>query len=279
MKLKNKIQDSGIGIIGIPFDENSSFRKGPALAPARIREAYFSKSSNLWAETGINLEELDNLHDFGDIDFKKDENSFQSITETVRNRLDENFHLICLGGDHSITFPVMKAHAVQYSPINILHLDAHPDLYDCLEGNRLSHACPFARIMEQKWNIRLVQAGIRTMTGHQRNQAAKFGVETMEMKDMDSWPDRFEFTGPVYLSLDLDCLDPGSAPGVSHHEPGGMTTRHVINIIHKFKGRLIGADIVEYNPEKDIFSMTAMVAAKLLKEIIARIHHDNFCFQ
>ncbi len=276
MKSQDKPQNSGIGLIGIPFDENSSFRKGPALAPARIREAYFSSSSNLWTETGLNLENLDNMYDFGDIDFKNSKDAFQTILKSVKDKINKNFHLICLGGDHSISFPIIKAHAAQYDHINILHLDAHPDLYDSLDGNRLSHACPFARIMEQKWNIRLVQAGIRTMTGHQRDQAAKFGVEVMEMKDMGSWPARFEFQGPVYLSLDLDCLDPGFAPGVSHHEPGGMTTRHVIDIIHKFKGRLIGADIVEYNPERDIFSMTAMAAAKLLKEIIARIHNDNF---
>ena len=113
------------------------------------------------------------------------------------------------------------------------------------------------------------------MTGHQREQAQKFGVEVKEMKDGINWLDSLEFEGPVYLSLDLDCLDPAFAPGVSHHEPGGMTTRQVIDIIHRLKGKIIGADIVEYNPDRDLGSMTSMVAAKLLKEIIARIHEDT----
>ena len=81
-----------------------------------------------------------------------------------------------------------------------------------------------------------------------------------------------DIDGPVYLSLDLDCLDPAFAPGVSHHEPGGLTTREVINLIHGLKGQLIGADIVEYNPDRDFISVTAMTAGKLLKEIIAKIH-------
>jgi arginase family enzyme len=95
------------------------------------------------------------------------------------------------------------------------------------------------------------------------------------MKNGNGWLEKLRFDGPVYLSIDMDCLDPAFGPGVSHHEPGGMTTREVIDIIHHFKGRLIGADIVETNPERDVNSMTAMVAAKFLKEVIARIHQDT----
>ena len=171
--------------------------------------------------------------------------------------------------------PIIEAYAQKYDHLNILHLDAHPDLYDNLHGNINSHACPFARIMGKKLVARLVQAGIRTMNGHQREQAQKFGVEVMEMKDGTNWLDKLEFDGPVYLSLDLDCLDPAFASGVSHHEPEGMTTRQVIDIIHRLKGKIVGADIVEYNPDRDLLSMTSMVIAKLLKEIIARIYEDT----
>ncbi|MCD4675565.1 MAG: agmatinase [Desulfobacula sp.] len=272
---KKNIQNGSICILGIPFDQNSSFLKGPSLAPKRIRESYFSESSNLWSEKGLDLGSIKNLYDLGDIDFKKDTDDFTRITNSVKNILNKNCHLICLGGDHSVTFPIIEAYAQQYDHRNILHLDAHPDLYDSLEGNIHSHACPFARIMEKKLAARLVQAGIRTMNGLQREQAQKFGVEVMEMKDGNIQLDELEFEGPVYLSLDLDCLDPAFAPGVSHHEPGGMTTRQVIDIIHQVKGKIIGADIVEYNPDRDIFSMTSMVAAKLLKEIITRIYEDT----
>jgi arginase len=273
--IKENIQTGSLCVLGIELDQNSSFQKGPALAPNRIRESYFSSSSNLWSEKGLDLGSLHLLYDLGNIDFKTDADPFNQITSSAKAVLDQGSHMICLGGDHSITFPVIKAYAQKYDCLNILHLDAHPDLYDSLDGNIYSHASPFARIMEKKLVRRLVQAGIRTITGHQREQAEKFGVEVHEMKDGIDWLDELEFEGPVYLSLDLDCLDPAFAPGVSHHEPGGMTTRQVIDIIHRLKGKIIGADIVEYNPDRDFASMTSMVAAKLLKEIITRIHEDT----
>ncbi|MEN8211602.1 MAG: agmatinase [Thermodesulfobacteriota bacterium] len=273
--LQESIQENSICLVGIPLDKNSSFLKGASLAPEQIRKAYFSSSSNLWSEKGYDLESIEYLYDCGNLDFKEGEDEFNTITKFVEKALDQDCCLICLGGDHSVTFPVIKAYGKKYNNLNILHLDAHPDLYDSLQGNVYSHASPFARIMGKKLVKRVVQAGIRTMNGHQQEQAEKFGVEVHEMKDIQSWPGSFQFNGPVYLSLDLDCLDPAFAPGVSHHEPGGMTTRQVVDIIHHFKGKLIGADIVEYNPDRDVNSMTSMVAAKFLKEIIARIYENS----
>ena len=269
------INPGSICILGIPFDAHSSYRRGPALAPARIRESYFSPASNLWTEQGIDLGSLDGLYDAGNLDCAEPAPAFDTIIQAVDRLLEQDARVISLGGDHSITYPILKAHARKYPQINILHLDAHPDLYDSLDNNPLSHACPFARIMENNLAKRMVQAGIRTMNGHQRDQADRLGVEVMEMKNQENWLETLCFDGPVYLSLDMDCLDPAFAPGVSHHEPGGMTTRQVIDIIHRLKGRIIGADIVEYNPDRDVHAVTAMTAAKLLKEIIGRIFMDQ----
>ena len=152
--------------------------------------------------------------------------------------------------------------------------DAHPDLYDSLLDNKLSHASPYARIIETGRAGRLVQVGIRTLNKHQREQAEKFGVEIYQMKDLTKLSS-LSFSKPVYCSIDIDALDPAYAPGVSHFEPGGLSTRQLIDCLNGFKGRLIGADIVEYNPKRDFHNLTAMVAAKLLKEVIARIYHDN----
>ena len=141
-------------------------------------------------------------------------------------------------------------------------------LYDELDGDKYSHACPFARIMEESLASRLVQVGIRTLNTHQREQSEKFGTEIIEMKDFE--PGKIPvFSKPLYLSIDLDGLDPAFAPGVSHHEPGGLTSRDVINIIHGIKVPIIGADIVELNPLRDANGITAALAAKLTKEIIA----------
>ncbi len=124
--------------------------------------------------------------------------------------------------------------------------------------------------MEKRLVKRLVQVGIRTMTGHQHDQAERFGVEVIAMNEFNKVSD-LAFDGPLYLSLDMDCLDPAFAPGVSHHEPGGMTTREVLGIIQNLQGPLVGADIVEVNPKRDLNGVTAMVAAKLLKEIMANM--------
>ena len=124
--------------------------------------------------------------------------------------------------------------------------------------------------MEANLAQRLVQVGIRTMNPHQRDQAKRFGVEIIPMKD---WQGQLfkNFSNPLYLSIDLDVLDPAFAPGVSHHEPGGMNTSELISIIQNLKANIVGADIVELNPKRDKGGVTAMVAAKLLKELMAKM--------
>lgn len=261
-----------VALLGVPVDHNSSFLTGPALAPARIREAIHCDSSNMWTELGIDLGNNQNWVDVGDINFPNNDRhaTSEKIRATALELIAEGRRVLSLGGDHSVSFPLIDAHAQSYDGLNILHIDAHGDLYDDFEGNPLSHASPFARLMETGRISRLVQVGIRTLNDHQREQATKFGVEIVEMKD---WSDdsNIGFDGPVYLSVDLDGLDPAFAPGVSHHEPGGFSSRQVINLVHRFKGGLIGADVVELNPHRDINNMTAMVAARLAKEIMARL--------
>ena len=124
--------------------------------------------------------------------------------------------------------------------------------------------------MENDLADRLVQIGIRTLNDHQREQADRFGVEIHEMRNWNG-ATQISLSGPVYLSLDMDVLDPAYAPGVSHHEPGGMSTRQVLDVIQSIDAPIIGADIVEYNPTRDIHDMTAMVAAKFYKEICSKM--------
>lgn len=281
--IENLVADT-VAILGVPSDENSSFMRGPADAPAQIRQALHGGSSNWCAENGMDLGETSLLRDVGDLNLVGDKDVarhpvVKQIEHGVSELLDRDLRVLALGGDHAVTYPIVKAHAKIHGALNILHLDAHPDLYDQFEGNRLSHACPFARIMEEKLAARLVQVGIRTMNPHQREQAERFGVEIIEAQTWSRTQERpwslLHFEGPVYLSLDLDVLDPAYAPGVSHHEPGGLSTRDVIEIISRLKRPLAGADIVELNPSRDIHSMTAMVAAKFLKEIAAQMLSVN----
>lgn len=256
-----------ISVVGIPFDEFSSFLRGAAKAPPKIREAFHSDSSNYFSERGTHLQQGDLWTDHGDLMLSSGESAIHEIKARIAQICKGGDQLLSMGGDHSVSYPVVAALNLVHGPINILHLDAHPDLYEDFEGNRYSHACPFARIMEEGLAKRLVQVGIRTMNAHQRAQADKFGVEVIEMRDWKA--DRqFKFDGPLYVSLDMDVIDPAFAPGVSHHEPGGFSSREVISIIQQMSGSVIGADLVEYNPTRDINGMTAMVAAKLFKELM-----------
>ena len=271
---EKKLTAGEIAVLGIPLDSNSSFRRGAALAPLRIREALFSESTNMWTEKSIDLGLMSGWQILNDLEFLNRKMAFEQIESKINELLNKKVRVISIGGDHSITYPIIRAYGKRCSKLSILHLDAHPDLYDELDGNRHSHACPFARIMEENLVNRLVQVGVRTLTGHQREQAKRFGVEIIEMREIDR-ANEMMFNGPVYLSLDMDCLDPAFAPGVSHHEPGGMSTREVLGIIQNLQGELIGADLVEYNPERDLQNMTGMVAGKLLKEIIGRMLEEK----
>lgn len=260
-----------IALLGVPYDENSSYLKGAASAPRIIRQALYCDSSNLSTERGLDLDSEPFFVDQGDVEAVLPENFFSSIESRIRTLLEQKLPIITLGGDHSITYPLISGFNRHYPKLQVLHLDAHPDIYDDFRGNPYSHASPFARIMENGLVSRLVQVGIRTMNRHQKEQVDRFGVEVVEMKDWDGVPS-LEFDAPLYISVDLDALDPAFAPGVSHPEPGGLSTRDVVGIIQRLRApAIVGADIVELNPDRDPMGITAMVAAKILKEIAARI--------
>jgi arginase len=254
-------------IVGIPFDANSSWLGGAAGAPPIIRVALTCDSSNLWTETGVDLGAEGAYCDAGDLKFTMQE-AFPAIETKIGELLGQGLRPVCLGG--SITLPIVRAFGKQVPGLTIVHFDAHPDLYDELDGNRLSHACPFARIMEEGAAKRLIQIGIRTMNGHQREQAKKFGVEVIEMRHLPAL-DRMKVEGPIYISFDIDALDPAFAPGISHREPGGMSVREALAHMHSTTGKIAGADIVEFNPAQDSTQITATVAAKLLKEILGKM--------
>ncbi len=259
-----------VAVVGVPSDVNSSFLRGSAKAPALIREALRSESSNLWTESGLDLGSDDRWRDEGDIGTAVEQPSFAEIERNLDGLLGKGRRVVALGGDHSISYPLLRAHARLHTGLTILHLDAHPDLYDELDGSRLSHGCPFARVMEEGLAKRMVSIGIRTANDHQRLQAERFGVELIGVTE--DWEAVLTtLRPPLYLSIDLDVLDPAFAPGISHYEPGGLSTRDVLKIIHGLPDPPTGADIVELNPDRDRHGVTAMVAAKLLKEILARM--------
>ena len=258
-------------LVGIPYDASSSYRRGAAAAPEEIRRALKSDASNSWSESGIDVGSPDVLGDIGDLDVADDVHIRDVIERGIKDVIAAGHRPLTLGGDHSITYPIMRGFGRLHGQFTLLQIDAHPDLYPSFQGDRFSHACPFARIMEEGLVQRLVQVGIRTMNPEQRRNADRFGVEVIDMRDWARGV-RPMLDGAVYLSLDVDGLDPAFAPGVSHREPGGLTTREVITLIQSLKGPIVGADVVEFNPGEDAAGITAPVCAKLVKEIASRMH-------
>lgn len=268
-----------VALMGLPWDAHSSHLRGTAAAPALIRQALHSGASNLSNETGVDLGVAGaegRFVDIGDVGLRNEpgEHGVEAIQSAVAGLLDSGYGALCLGGDHTVTYPVLRAYGEAFNDLTLVHFDAHSDLYPEYEGDRLSHACPFARIMEEGAAKRLIQLGIRTLNPIQRQQAERFGVEIHEMRHMAALkPEDLKLQGNVYISLDLDALDPAYAPGISHREPGGFSSRQVIDWLHGLgelqQARWVGADIVEYNPTQDLQGVTAVLAAKLLKELAA----------
>lgn len=256
-------------LIGIPFDGQSSYLRGAGEAPPKIREAMRCDASNQWTETGVDLGVSGVYEDVGDLTFSEPD-AFITIERAVGASLERGKRPVSLGGDHSITYPIVKAVSQKHANLTIFHFDAHPDLYDEFEGNRFSHACPFARIMESGLVKRLVQVGIRTINSHQRQQAKRFGVEVIEMRQLPAHQE-LKAAGAAYITFDMDVLDPAFAPGVSHRESGGMSVREAIAHLHAIEGQIVGADLVEYNPVRDLDGITATTAAKILKEILGKM--------
>jgi agmatinase len=257
-----------VRLIGLPTDSHSSFLRGAAAAPAAIRAALASDHTNRAAENGLELGSDIPLEDAGDLPLTEGLGDAALITAAFAAAARDGAVPIGLGGDHMVSFPAVAGLAEVHGPLEILHFDAHPDLYDDFEGDPLSHASPFARIMEGGLARRLIQVGIRTLNRHTRAQAERFGVEIVEMRHFAA--EHVPIPGaPPYISIDLDGFDPAFAPGVSHHEPGGLSVRDVLAVLHRVETPIVGADIVELNPSRDVHGVTATLAAKLVKELAA----------
>lgn len=256
-----------VTLIGLPWDASSSHARGPALAPAVIRAVLFSPSSTPYAQSGADIRKVIAAYDFAELPEDAGE-ARAAIEARVAAAIAAGHAPLSLGGDHSVTYPILNAVAAKYGPVNVLHVDAHPDLYDDYEGDRYSHASPFARALEAGSINTLVQIGIRAASPVYADFAREHGVVMLGPDALDRIPYE-RLTAPLYVSIDLDGLDPAFAPGVSHPEPGGLSTREVLGILKRLPAKPVGADIVELNPERDINLLTAHVAARFVKELAA----------
>ena len=277
--LTSDLSEANIGILGIPYDGATSFRKGAAQAPERIRS--LTPHVAPYTEQGISLAGL-SVYDAGDVVVAGD---WDSLTRRASNKLREILPLpfaIVLGGDHSITIPAMRELAqVIDGPMGYLHIDAHLDLMDTFEGLAHSHACTARRVLELP-NVASENAaflGIRSWLGEELaflNAHPSIHVEPAAAITDDGVIAVLQRTLPIfndvdaiYVSIDIDVLDPAYAPGTGTPEAGGLSTRHLLQLLAPiFETLPVRAlDIVEVCPPLDHSDITSFAAIKLLYEV------------
>ncbi len=258
-----------LAFVGLPCDSQSSFRRGPAAAPARIRSAYDGRCYHATTELGADVEGL--VSDLGDWypsdDWERTQAEYRTRAENLF--LSERVPFFA-GGDHAVTVPVVSSLEARDEPIHVVQFDAHPDLYPVYDGDPASHACVAARLLEMEHVASLTQIGVRALNRPQLEVARRHGGRLALLEARD--PIRQDDLGHippearVYVTLDLDVFDPAFAPGVSHAVPGGLTPRHVLRLLHEAGWSLVGMDVVELNPYRDERDRTAVLAARLLHE-------------
>ena len=269
-----------VGIFGVPYDGAVSYRPGCRFGPTRIRELS-SLGRGFHMSRSVNFIEKIKTADIGDsptvpIDQAQTYERVESFTEQIVNR-DKRF--IAVGGDHSLTLPLLRSVKKKYGPVNLIHFDAHLDTYPAAwnceyhHGAFVRHAVQEGLIQSQK----SYQIGIRgpLAGGDDQQFSQTHGLHVVTVDDIRR-AGIFEFVktlprfeGPTYISFDIDCLDPAYAPGTGTPVPGGLTTYETQQILRGLQiSQLVGCDIVEVSPPYDSSDITALAAVDTMFEML-----------
>ena len=269
-------EQTDFSVIGIPFDGLASARKGAALAPERLR--YWSRHLTPFSEDRTRLQDM-TICDLGDIQITDPESDFVLVRQKVASL--PNMPII-LGGDHSVTIPVLQAQHERYKDqrLGILWIDAHPDLCDFFDGSRISHANTMRRALEfgiEPHDVCMV--GLRSWEEQEIDLIENGGIHVYTAADVadrgirhiaDSVYNILNDCDAVHISLDIDCLDPSVAPGTGIPEFGGLTSRDVLTLIKSTEDLpLVGLDVVEIAPPLDPSEATVFAGLKIIMEYIA----------
>ena len=271
-------------LLGIPFDSGASYRSGTRFGPRKIREA----SLLLWGYNeamGVAPASVLKIVDYGDADIipVDIQATMKSIQSDVGMLLEAGVSVAALGGDHSISLPLMRAHAARFGPLAVVHFDAHPDTWDEeYDGFPFSHGTPFIRAIEEGLvdTSAYLQIGIRGPTSGSNDieQARRLGAQiikieqafAMGMPAVIQQVQRVMGARPVYVSLDIDALDPAYAPGTGTPEVGGFTSFQMLQMVRGLGGlNLVGFDLVEVSPPYDHSEITSILAANLVFEYLS----------
>lgn len=271
--------EAKIILLGVPFDGTSSHRPGSASAPQSIRKESYNYESFLYRYK-FNIENV-KIHDMGDCKVPNSVHDlYQGLTNVVKEPLQQKKFLITIGGEHSITVPVVKTHLElkDHQDFGIIYLDAHLDFRDSYLDEKLSHACVARRLFDLVGKERLVEIGIRSFSAEEAEAAKKnklkfYNAEIVnEMGMKKIIEESLDYLGvdKLYLTLDIDVLDPSYAPGVGNPEYFGMTPWQIRECIEVLGEYLIGADLVEVSPFYDNGNTSAL-AAQLIQIVISQI--------
>ncbi|OGP74477.1 MAG: agmatinase [Deltaproteobacteria bacterium RBG_16_49_23] len=256
-------------ILGCPYDGSATFRPGARFGPSAIRKTSWG------IETYSPYQESDltqiKIHDMGDLELPLGEKktSLSLIQEGARRILSAKKFPIFLGGDHLITLPIIEEIHRVYPDVHVLHIDAHTDLREEYLGETLNHSTVMKKVLDLLSKGRLSQVGIRSGAQEEFALAEKIGsILFSDPKSLRRMVNRLK-NRPVYISLDLDVMDPGLLPGVGTPEPGGFTFQEILSL---FKGlqplRVIGFDLVELTPDYDPSQISSVTASVILREMI-----------
>lgn len=266
--INSKYKDANIIICGVPFDGTCSNRPGTRFGPAELRK----EVDGLETYSPYQDKDLDdyNYCDIGDFGFPfgNTDKVITQIYEDIKSILSDNKKIITLGGEHLISYPVVKAYLEKYPMMHIIHLDAHTDLRESFLGEKLSHATVIKRIYDELQGGSIHQFGIRSGT----KEEFEFGhLNThLHFNTLKGINDLKGSIGnvPVYLTIDLDVLDPSIFSGTGTPEPGGVSFNELIDSLLLISDlNVVGADIVELSPHYDVSGVSNVVAAKVLREV------------
>ncbi|ACS90123.1 MULTISPECIES: agmatinase [Thermococcus] len=259
-------------ILGIPWDNSSSYRRGCDKGPEAIREATSEELYNSFNESLVNLAEHWRYKDLGDVKVENFEELVERVDDLVKRHYTGELFLF-LGGDHSITYATFRAlKKVSQEEFGLIYFDAHPDLYPEYEGDKYSHACTVRRLVEEDLvkGKDVVQIGVRAPTKQQIEFAEEHGIKIISASEIYRCQKVDVPFKKAYLSFDMDVLDPAFAPGVGNPESGGLTTRELVEVIKSIKTEVVAFDVVELNPSYDYKGITAFAAAKIVREILGK---------
>ena len=273
-KYTKELEGADIAVSGIPFDAATSFRPGARFGPKAIREASVQLAELLAYPDGIDPFKTLAVIDYGDceLDYGFHSNVVSQIEAHAKTILDSGTEMLTFGGDHFITYPLLRAHAEKFGPIALVHFDAHTDTWPDEDG-RLDHGTMFSRAIKEDLidTKHSIQVGIRTHNSNTKGVTIldspwvhKNGVDKVIKKIIEVVKDR-----PTYLTFDIDGLDPAYAPGTGTPVAGGLTSAQALAIIRGLDGlNFIGADVVEVAPAYDHSEITAIAAATIAHDYL-----------